>query len=215
VKLPSYLAPLAALLPASLHAVVLVDTIADYSNAAQGINGLEYGYYTTSESETGVFSTNNVSPSGGDWAGVESFGTVRFSANYQHPAVDSLNPAVRRYTLGSFGEPSYSGLVQVTGSFGGPTPGGGGSVIGFVTIDDITLFSAAASGATAASFSFLATVSPGSTIDFGLRANGDPSFDTTTFAATVTTVVPEPSSAAVIASALSWMVVIGARRRRN
>lgn len=206
---------LLAALPVSLHAYVLVDTFADYTNVGQGINGLSYGYYTTAESETGEFTTDFVLPSGDDWVGSESFGTVHFSSTVQHPGVDTLRPAVRRFTVAPAESMfSYTGMVQISGSFGGPTPGGGGLVSGFVTVDGTVLYSATADFDTIASFSFAAPVGPGSTIDFGLRSEGDPSFDSTLYSATVST-IPEPASTATLVGGSLLAVALLQKRRRK
>lgn len=177
---------------ASCPAAVLLNTVDDFSTAGQGTNGLQYGYYTVADQTTGTFSTDGMSVVTGTWAGGDAFGTPAFDADTQHPGASTLYPAVRRYTVGSAGEIPYSGLVQIMGQFGGGPAVGGGGVIGFVTVDGVTRFSAPANLATIANFDFQTSVSPGSTIDFGLMANGDPSFDSTFFSAAVLS-VPEPS----------------------
>lgn len=182
---------------ASSPAAVLLNTVDDFSTAAQGTNGLEYGYYTSPDQTTGTFSTANMSVVTGSWVGGEAFGTPVFDADVQHPGASTLYPAVRRYTVGSAGEIPYSGLVQIMGQFGGGPGVGGGGVIGFVTVDGVTLFSAPANIATTVNFDFQTSVSPGSHIDFGVMANGDPGFDTTYFSATVLS-VPEPSKALLL-----------------
>ena len=207
----SFLLLACAVLPAPLSAFVLVDTVSDYSTDSQGVNGLTYGYYTA-VSTSGSFSTVNVAPSGGEWVGAESFGTVRFGVDSQHPGADSLLPAVRRYTVGSDGEPAYSGQVLISGTVGGPSVGGG-AVEGFVTVDGAVLFSASVDGSTPANFSFAATVAPGSVIDFGVGAAGDPAFDTTFFSATVTA-IPEPASGGVLAGLVAAGGRVLRRRRR-
>ena len=192
---------------ATSQATVLVDTFGDFSTDFQGHNGLQYGYYTSPDVSSGTFATGGMSSAPGVWLGSEYLDTPQFNADRQHPGASLLLPAVRRYTIGLGGEPSYTGLVQIAGSYGGPTPGGGGSVIGFVTVDGITLHSSPSDGSAAAivNFDFLASVSPGSHIDFGIMANGDANFDSTLFTATVTA-VPEPSAAllGLVAFACAW-----------
>lgn len=188
----------ATLLATTAHALVLVDTVADFSTAGQGINGLYYGYYGAAESQDfSLFSTVNIAAglSGSDpaWLGSESFATPLFTAGVQHPSVDSAFPAVRRYLVGDGAEPDYTGQVQIEGSFGGPTPGGGGEVLGFVNVNNVTLFSGQANADVVASFSFFATVTPGDTIDFGLRLFDGAGFDST-FTTALVTAVPEPSA---------------------
>jgi hypothetical protein len=195
---------------AACPAAVLVSTVDDFSTAAQGTNGLQYGYYTSADQTTGAFSTANMSVVSGSWVGTEAFGTPVFTAAIQHPGASTLYPAVRRYTVGSGGETAYSGLVQIMGQFGGGPAEGGGSVIGFVTVDGVTLFSAPANISTTVNFDFQTTVSPGSQIDFGVMANGDPGFDTTFFAATVLS-VPEPSKSLLL---LAGCLGVSVRRRR-
>jgi len=194
----SLLITAATLLATTAHALVLVDTVADFSTAEQGINGLYYGYYAAAESQdASLFSTVNIAAgsSGSDpaWIGPESYATPLFTANVQHPSVDFAFPAVRRYLVGDGAELDYSGQVQIVGSFGGATPGGGGAVVGFVNVNNVTLFSGQANGSVVASFNFLATVSPGDTIDFGLRLFDGAAFDST-FTTALVTAVPEPSA---------------------
>lgn len=192
----------------SCLATTLLDTVADFSTDAQGTNGIQYGYYTSADQTTGTFDTANISVVAGQWAGIESFGTPVFDAITQHPSVDNLFPAVRRYTVGSGGETAYSGLVRIMGQFGLT---GGGSVIGFVTVDGTPLFSGPADTGTTAVFDFTTSVSPGSHIDFGVMASGDPNFDTTVFFATVMT-VPEPSKSLML---LAGLALSACRRSRR
>lgn len=187
-------------------ATTLLDTEADYSTAAQGTNGIQYGYYTSADQTTGTFDTTNISVVAGQWAGVEAFGTPVFDDDSQHPSVDNLFPAVRRYTVGSGGETAYSGLVRIMGQFGGGPAEGGGSVIGFVTVDGVNLFSGPADFGTIASFDFTTSVTPGSHIDFGVMANGDPTSDLTAFSATVLS-VPEPSKSLCLLAGLALSAV--------
>jgi hypothetical protein len=194
---------------------LLVNTVADFSNASQGINGLEYGYYTSPDSSTGTFSTLGMVPSVEGWDGPEAFGTPELNQDNQHPGVDSLFPAVRRYTVGSGGEPSFSGLVQITGVFGGPIALGGGDVIGFITIDGTTVFSAPASGLNAVNFDFTAAVSPGSHIDFGIEANGSTLFDRTLYTATVSTVPDSGTSVLLMSLGLAALIFVQHVRGRR
>src|SRR3954447_25446766 len=86
-------------------AVQLADSQVDFSVAAQGTNGFQYGVYTgpnaTMETGTAAFSTANFTVTNGNtWWGGESLGTPAHTATVEHPGL-SLNPAVRRYTVGS------------------------------------------------------------------------------------------------------------------
>lgn len=210
------LAVMGLLIAAQTGAQVLVDTGSDFSVAAQGANGLFYGYYTAGESQdASLFSTSGMtvgtSAMGASWLGPQSFSTPLLSADAQHPSVDSLFPAVRRYVVGEGAEPDYTGLVRITGSFGGATPGGGGTVFAFINVNDQTLFSGTAS-TVVASFDFEVEVAPGDTIDFGIRAFDGPSFDTTFVQATVTA-IPEPAASAVLVALVSLLATWKRRRQ--
>src|SRR3954447_7708512 len=69
----------------------LADTVADFSVAAQGTNGFQYGVYTganaTMETGTAAFSTENFTIVNGNpgWGG-ESLGTPAHTATVEHPA---------------------------------------------------------------------------------------------------------------------------------
>src|SRR5688572_8358622 len=84
----------------ALQAQTLVDLQADYSLVAQGTNGIEYGGYTTANSVTGTFTTAGWTSTGTEWYGGDILGTPAISQDFNHPAVNSLTPAVRRYTVG-------------------------------------------------------------------------------------------------------------------
>jgi hypothetical protein len=187
-------------------AAPLADTVADYSTAAQGTNGFEYGAYTT-VSSTGTFSTAGFTVVGSAWDGNEGLGTPSVTQSAQHPGFSSLRPAVRRYTVGSNGEDAYTGIVQIQGNF---TDLDGGLTNGFITVDGINLFYAPV--VATLPFNIFALVAPGSTIDFGLDASTDGGlFDAGGLAATITP-VPEPSAAAALGVAL-WPLLRRRARR--
>lgn len=211
--IPIIVALICAATPSS-EAAVLVDLNADFSDAAQGINGLQYGNYVGSNAITGVFSTTNWIPTGfSGWYGGEALSTPFQDATRMHPAVNTLQPAVRRYTIGAGGEPAYSGLVEIAGSFShldiGPTSG-------FITIDGVNVFNLPIPlGGPALAFDIIVSVAPGSTIDFGVNAGTSAISDMTAITATVsTTTVPEPSSLALLLGGTAISTLVH-RRRRN
>lgn len=197
---------------ANLHAQTLVDLQADYSTVAQGVNGIEYGGYTTANSITGTFTTAPWTSTGSEWYGGESLGTPAISQNYNHPAVNSLTPAVRRYTVGSGTELDYTGTVQITGMFYDNAPG---ETSGFVTVDGVNYFNMAVpntgNSTGFVTFDFTVSVAPGSTIDFGVNA-GDNAFSDSTGVTATVTAVPEPGT---IGMALAGAVALGWYRRRK
>ncbi|MBX7211632.1 MAG: choice-of-anchor D domain-containing protein [Verrucomicrobiaceae bacterium] len=155
---------------AQSRADVLAITHQDFSTAAQGTAGLQYGYYTEANSTAGTFSTTGMAVSGADWRGTESYSTPLVGAQWMHPGVDTLAPAVRRYTVGGGGEPSFSGAVRILGRFYSTDSG---LTNRFVTVNGTNLFvENNKNGET--TFEVSATVSNGSTIDLGVApgANG-------------------------------------------
>lgn len=186
---------IAACSSATSNASTLADLQADYSNAAQGINGIQYGSYLAPNVVVGTFSTvgwvavAGTPPVGGGsswWYGGEGFSTPFQSASAMHPAVSSLDPAVRRYTIGSGSEPTYTGTVRITGNFFDLDPSGATS--GFVTVDGINLFNVPVpNGGPAVLFDFTVAVAPGSTIDFGVNAGANAFGDTTGISAIIST----------------------------
>lgn len=197
---------------APLQAQLLVDLQADFSLAAQGTNGIEYGGYTTANSITGTFTTASWTVVGSDWYGGDILGTPAISQNFNHPAVSSLTPAVRRYTVGSGLELDYTGLVQITGMFYDEAPG---ETSGFVTVDGVNYFNMAVpntgNSGGFVSFDFTVLVAPGSTIDFGVNAGPDAFSDSTGVTATVTA-IPEPGT---IGMAMAGTAALAFYRRRK
>src|SRR4051812_43342502 len=124
--------------------VQLANAQADFSTAAQGSNGFQYGVYTGAnaivEGGAVVFSTANFVPTttgnGPTWLGNESFSTPALWTVGQHPGFDTLDPAVRRYTVGSNGEPAYTGSVEIAGQFFDLASGATGA---FITVDGVNL----------------------------------------------------------------------------
>jgi hypothetical protein len=174
-------------------AVTLANTQADFSIAAEGTNGIEYGVYTTANVTTGTFSTANFTVvNGNTWYGGESLGTPAFRFDIQHPAFDTLHPAVRRYTVGSSGEPAYTGLVHIFGNF---FDADGGATSGFVTVNGVNLFNQdvpnTGNATGTAPFDLTVAVAPGSTIDFGVNAGVNAFSDSTGLSAVIES-VPEP-----------------------
>ena len=141
------------------------------------INGFTYGYYTNSNMTTGTFSTDNMSVSGVEWRSTEASFTPIHRAIEMHPSGNTLRSAVRRYTVGSGGEPAFTGTVRIVGRFFFRQSG---VTSRFVTVDGTNRREENnTTGDTA--FDFTANVTPASTIDFGVAVgNGsDASFDMT------------------------------------
>jgi len=178
----------------------LADTQADYSTVAQGTNGFQYGDYHNDATDhynnngVGVFDTTGWTVDGSNfWDGNEGLSTPSVGAATQHPGFSTLRPAVRRYTVGSNGEPSFTGVIEIKGTFTDQNPGG--LTNGFVTVNGVNLFYHLVdsnSGNSPVPFDVFAAVTNGSTIDFGADAGADGGFsDSTGLTATIAP-VPEP-----------------------
>jgi hypothetical protein len=169
----------------------LADTQADFSLSAQGANGFQYGAYdgyNLAAPGIGTFNTANFVPSASNWDGQEGLTTPSLWNVGQHPGFSSLRPAVRRYTVGSNGEPSVTGLVEIQGSFNDLDSG---HTNGFVTVNGINVFYHDVTGTVP--FDLFAAVLPGSTIDFGVDAAGDGGLSDSTGLTATITAVPEPA----------------------
>jgi hypothetical protein len=200
-------------------AAVLVDLNPDFSNAAQGINGLEYGSYTQANATTGTFSTAGWVPSFDGWYGGGALGTPFQDANRMHATYPTMQPAVRRYTIGAGGEPAYSGWVEIVGNFYDLNPGG--STSGFVTVNGINLFDMIVPDTepSAVNFDIFVLVAPGSTVDFGQKpaASGpgsDGTSNMTGITATVSTTTNVPEPASIVFAAIGILGIVS-RRIRN
>lgn len=194
--------------------LLLADTQPDFSTAAQGTNGFQYGVYNEPGAAEGTFSIAGFVASGSTWDGQEGLGTPSHSFDSQHPAYSSLRSAVRRYTVGSASELAYTGLVRIEGFFFDLDPNG--QTNGFVTVDGVNLFlSRVTDGGPPGPqvpFDLTVAVLPGSTIDFGVTVRGDGGLsDSTGLSGTVTT-VPEPTTAVLLLAGLAGTLAL--RRRR-
>src|SRR2546430_10273541 len=159
----------------------LADTQADYSTVAQGTNGFQYGASHNDATDhynnngVGVFDTTGWTVDGSNfWDGNEGLSTPSVGAATQHPGFSTLRPAVRRYTVGSNGEPSFTGVIEIKGTFTDQNPGG--LTNGFVTVNGVNLFYHLVdsnSGNSPVPFDVVAAVTNGSTIDFGAGAGAD------------------------------------------
>jgi hypothetical protein len=178
----------------------LADTQADYSTVAQGTNGFQYGNYHNDATDhynnngVGVFDTTGWTVDGNNfWDGNEGLSTPSVWSNGQHPGFSTLRPAVRRYTVGSNGEPSFTGVIEIKGTFTDQNPSG--LTDGFVTVNGVNLFYHLVdsnSGNSPVPFDVFATVTNGSTIDIGADAGSDGGFsDSTGLTATIGP-IPEP-----------------------
>ncbi|MFO1484723.1 MAG: LamG-like jellyroll fold domain-containing protein [Verrucomicrobiaceae bacterium] len=179
MKTPSRIVLLLPLLTLASFADACADILAathlDFSTAAQGTAGFQYGYYTEANSTAGTFSTANMVVAGSEWQGTGSYSTPVHGVYKLHPGVDGTTSVVRRYTVGSGGEPTYSGAVRIVGRFysmdSGPT-------IRFVTVDGVPVFTTPESTGEH-SFDLTANVTPGSMIDIGVAAGANAFSDMT------------------------------------
>lgn len=185
MKTPSHIALLLSLLAlASLgnsRADILATTHLDFSTATQGTAGFQYGYYTEANSTAGTFSTANIVVSGGEWQSTGSYGVPLHGVYKLHTGVDGLTSAVRRYTVGSGGEPAFSGTVRIAGRFYSMSSG---ATVRFVTVNGVAV-STTPESLGESTFYLTANVSPGSTIDFGIAPGADAFSDTTGMTATI------------------------------
>ena len=207
MKLLASIAVFLLLLTASAHCQQLADLQADFSLVAQGTNGIQYGNYTTANSTTGTFTTAGWVVSGSVWYGGEGLGTPAISMTINHPAFDTLNPAVRRYTVGSGGELTIAGFVEISGMFYDQDSG---ATSGFITVDGVNLFNADVPNTGNSSgfvpFDLIVAVLPGSTIDFGVNAGSDAFSDSTGLTATIR-VVPEPSTVCLLVLGAAGLIL--------
>ena len=168
----------------------LTDTGADFSNAAQGTNGYQYGIYSSGYGVTGTFSTSTMGVSGAGWEGNDIFQTPYIGQYEYDPGASTNDPAVREYTIGSDSQTDYSGEVEIKGDF--YAINSGETTSGFITVNGVNLFSEDVAQSGDTDFDVFAAVVPGSTIDFGVNDNGQNGIgDSTGMEATVTE-VPEP-----------------------
>jgi hypothetical protein len=188
--LASALALLSYVFCHTAHAEVLAITHADFSTAAQGTNGFQYGYYTVARATTGAFSTAGISVSGANWNGTETSATPDHRAFSMHPSGDTLRSSVRRYTVGdgTGSEPSHTGTVRIVGRFFRVHEG---LTHRFVTVNGtMRLVPPPPDTTGATAFDFTANdIAPGSTIDFGVGVGsvGNASFDRVGLAAWIVT----------------------------
>src|SRR5690606_38761155 len=72
------------------------------------------------------------------WNGTGQYGTPILRDGYMHPG--QTQPAVRRYTVGSGGEPVVDGFIVIEGKFWDSQTGSGNGSLGFVTVDGVNIF---------------------------------------------------------------------------
>jgi hypothetical protein len=190
----------------------LTQTASDFSNTAQGVNGYQYGIYSSGYGTTGTFSTATMAPSGSGWMGNDIFSTPYIGEYESDPGASTNDPAVRRYTIGSGGQPDYTGEVEITGYFYASDPSE--TTSGFITVNGVNLFSQAVAETGDTNFDVFAIVSPGSTIDFGLNDNGSNGLSDATDMQGTITEVPEPMSGMIMASA-GLLYLLSRCRQRN
>lgn len=166
----------------SALADVLAVTHQDFT-LTQATAGFQYGYYTEANATAGTFSTADMTSNGTDWRGSESSLSPVVGPQWMHPGISALTPAVRRYTVGIGGEPSFTGTVRITGRFYSTDSG---LTNRFVTVNGTTLFvDNNKNGET--TFDVSATVSDGSTIDLGVAPGADASSDSVNLMAWIVT----------------------------
>lgn len=174
-------------LSASAFADVLANTAADFSTAAQGTAGFEYGYYAGVNDTSAPFSTAGMTANAASWNGTEGSSTPGHSQADIHPGL-GRSPAVRRYTVGSSGEAAYTGALRLVGRFFDLNTG---DTDAFIAVDPdgdagpeprtLLLAPTPVRGTQnlAVDFDLTVSVQPGTTIDFGVIAGGDAFSDST------------------------------------
>lgn len=185
--------------PAHSHAEVLALTHGDFSTTAQGAAGFQYGYYTDPDSTSAPFETTLMASAadgyGPYWAAdLGGSYSPNLNRNSQHPGPEpALRPAVRRYTLGGAGEPSFSGSVRITGRYFDLN---GGATNVFVAVDPdgdagpapraLVVPSTPLVGPQPVEFDVtVPNLLPNATIDFGVLAMGSFNSDSVGLAAFV------------------------------
>jgi hypothetical protein len=190
---------------------ILAATHVDFSAASLPANawpsgagqaGFYYGRYIGADSTSGSFDTAQMSvaadPRGGaTWNGGDGELTPALGPYFQHPGREPLlSPSVRRYLVGASGETAYTGSARVVGRF---FDFNGGATSVFVAVDsdgdagpaarDLTYVPATALAGPQQSvtFDFTTDVAPGTTIDFGVLANGSFNSDDTGLVARIVT----------------------------
>ncbi len=177
---------------------ILASTHSDFSTAAQGTAGFQYGFYASPDATTGAFSIANMTvvadANGNYWGGNEGGTTPANDYRSMHPG-GALSPSVRRYTVGSGGEPAFTGPVRIVGRFFDLN---NGNTNVFIAVDPdgdggagartLVLPASAGNptpgiepvrGQQGVSFDFTTYVTPGTTIDFGALALGSYNSDST------------------------------------
>ncbi|MCB1207841.1 MAG: DUF11 domain-containing protein [Verrucomicrobiales bacterium] len=181
------------------------------NNIGLGANGFYYGYYGGVDNTGGAFTTGTsgagLMQPGMDgprpiwWADVGGTNAPSIVSFMQHPG-SAGQPAVRRYVVGSAGEPAYTGTVRVVGRYYDLN---GGSTKVLVAVDpdgdagglerEFRLPYAELVGPTPVAFDFTTSVSPGTTIDFAVFPNGAYNSDATGAVAWIVTEdVPVPTN---------------------
>lgn len=198
---------------------LLADSVAEFSGV-QGQDNWFYGYESGSTYSQGAFLllANNVNSTVWNNANVWTNGTTypnfanwtALAAFGGHP--NGLNTgnveqiAVRRWVSEVTGPIALSGVLQNIDS---------GSVVGSIYVNGTNIWSAISNGTSdSKSYSLLANVATGTTVDFVISSNGVDFNDSTRFTTQITAAVPEPESYAFL---LAGLGVIGAmvRRRRS
>jgi hypothetical protein len=200
--------------------VTLLDTVADFSLAGEGTNGIQYGYYDSTGS-TGNFSTAgmDVNPvsSGGRWEGPGADFTPVFDQTEMHEGVNSsgtvTNSGVKRFTFPT----GYAGPVTLSFNIWKVPFGSiGNGADAFITLDDTNIYyqripNLGTPDAPYVTQSMLLQIAPGDTLDLGetdSTLNGIS--DVMGFTATVVT-VPEPCVS--LLAVASGLVLLSGRRQ--
>ncbi|MCP5144012.1 MAG: hypothetical protein H6978_16380 [Gammaproteobacteria bacterium] len=191
-------------------AAVIADSEADFSGS-QGWLGWYYGYFTqagdsASFTEMIYYISDSGTTSDPHWRVSTFFQPYTYLWDYgAHPDART-GTTVRRW------QSTFSGNVLLTGHIADANVAGGNGVIANILLDGVPVFSWASSGTddVGTNYSIPLTLAVGSVLDFEVADNGDYSFDTTYFTATVST-VPLPAGLALLAPAT--MLLAGMRRR--
>jgi hypothetical protein len=202
--------------PGGGTAIKIADSLEDYGGD-QGENGWFYGYYNGNVPAAYTpsdFELMNVydDQSGRWWVDNSPGGTLTLiDANLMHPASTGqgvVHWAVRRWVS------DFDGNIEINMDLGrGPQAGTAGDGVRLhVFIDGIKRLVTTLTPNDSDGLSILLfdSVAQGSVIDFAIDPNGNELFDGTRFNASITGIIPSPSSIAL----LGLGTLVMARRRR-
>lgn len=220
--------------------ILVADSVADYAGA-QGENGWHYGWYNLEDIEIGQSGVSvntgdfrvlpsyssttgwwavNAEAAGGNPANGSSPGSYtvitrsRMHANAPWPTANVVAEeqwASRRWVSNMTGAVNLNGLIAHHEYYGLNMIGNGTEAHILVDGQSIFSYDVALFDLQGTNFDLDVNVAQGTVIEMVLGAKGDPMFDATTFTMRVTTLVPSPGSAAMLAMG---GLLVGGRRRR-